>query len=268
MKRPMLWVACCFGLGVVPGNALGGDWSLILGAGFLTLVLAGLVSHLRLILLAVSLGVLGWADFLIQTAILSPRDLRVLQGPRPGLVRILGVLMESPIKTLPKDSDPAGAPERGHARLEVRLISKDRVWTPAEGTVMVHGKGRFAETSRSGQLLELTGVLARPALSALPELFDYRTCLERTGVYYILSLESDADFRPFEASERAASGMENGGDRAWQDEFQDWARHILSLGLPGEDESLRLQWAMALGWKPGLNNEVAQPFMRSGTIVD
>ena len=265
MRKPMLWVACCFGLGLAAGNVFGGDWAVLLGAAFLALTLACLIPRLRLPFVGLSLGALGWADLLVQTALLSPRDLRVLHGPQPGLVRILGVLVESPVKTLPKDSDLAPESERGHARLEVRLLSKDRAWMRAEGTVMVHGKGRFVTTSHSGELVELTGVLARPDQSALPELFDYRTYLGRLGVYYVLTLESDADFRSFGDAERAASKTGDGG-RAWRDTFQEWARRTLSLGLPAEDESLRLQWAMALGWKPGLNNEVSEPFMRSGTM--
>src|SRR6185295_7198734 len=33
-----------------------------------------------------------------------------------------------------------------------------------------------------------------------------------------------------------------------------------------QDESLRLLWAMTLGWKTGLTQEVAEPFMQSGTL--
>ena len=36
--------------------------------------------------------------------------------------------------------------------------------------------------------------------------------------------------------------------------------------LPVEDEELRLLWAMTLGWKTALTDEVSEPFMRSGTM--
>ncbi len=262
----MLWVAFCFGLGLVLSNHFGGDWAVVVGAAFFSLSLACFIARLRVFLLCLSLGLLGWADFLVQTAILSPRDLRVLQGPQPGLVRVLGVLMESPIRALPKASDPPGSSERGHARFEVRLLSKERLWIRAQGTVMVHGTGRFVADSHAGELMELTGVLSRPTQSLLPELFDYRMCLQRMGVHYILTLESDADFKIFRAFDLPGLGHTKDRGGSWADAFQEWARRTLSLGLPGEDESLRLQWAMALGWKPGLNNEVSEPFMRSGTM--
>jgi len=38
-----------------------------------------------------------------------------------------------------------------------------------------------------------------------------------------------------------------------------------SAGIP-EDENTRLLWAMVLGWKPGLTNEISEPFMRTGTL--
>ena len=262
----MLWVAACFGVGLVFGNEFGGDWALLLGVACVTLALAFFVTRLRLALAALTLAVLGWADFVIQTAIFSPRDLRVLQGPQSSLLSVLGVLIESPIKTLPKDSDPPGRPERAHARFRVRSILTDRGWVPAQGTVMVHGTGRFANAACSGMLIELTGVLAKPAQSALPLLFDYRAYLERLGIHYVLTLGSDADFKSFGASEAAASALGSGLSPAWEDQFQAWARRTLSLGLPVEDEALRLQWAMALGWKPGLNQEISEPFMRSGTL--
>jgi len=50
------------------------------------------------------------------------------------------------------------------------------------------------------------------------------------------------------------------------DHFAAWARGILAHGLPVEDEPLRLLWAMTLGWRTALSGEVAEPFMRSGTM--
>ena len=43
--------------------------------------------------------------------------------------------------------------------------------------------------------------------------------------------------------------------------FQRWARDALSKPLGEEDDSVRLLWAMTLGWRTSLNGEVALPFM-------
>jgi hypothetical protein len=37
------------------------------------------------------------------------------------------------------------------------------------------------------------------------------------------------------------------------------------LGLPVEDEYLRLEWALTLGWKAALTDEVADPFIKAAT---
>ena len=49
------------------------------------------------------------------------------------------------------------------------------------------------------------------------------------------------------------------------DRFRDWARQALGRGLPVEDESLRLEWALTLGWKTALTEEVCEPFVRAAT---
>jgi hypothetical protein len=35
--------------------------------------------------------------------------------------------------------------------------------------------------------------------------------------------------------------------------------------LPADDESLRLEWALTLGWKTALTEEVSEPFVRAAT---
>src|SRR5205823_12883985 len=49
------------------------------------------------------------------------------------------------------------------------------------------------------------------------------------------------------------------------DRFRSCGRHALALGLPLEDESLQLEWALTLGWKPALTEEVSEPFIRAAT---
>ena len=49
------------------------------------------------------------------------------------------------------------------------------------------------------------------------------------------------------------------------DRFRDWARQALALGMQVEDESLRLEWALTLGWKTALTEEVSEPFVQAAT---
>ena len=50
------------------------------------------------------------------------------------------------------------------------------------------------------------------------------------------------------------------------DRFLNWSQHTLALGLPGEDEPLRLLWAMTLGWRTALTADISEPFLRAGTM--
>jgi hypothetical protein len=50
------------------------------------------------------------------------------------------------------------------------------------------------------------------------------------------------------------------------DRFLNWSKHVLTLDLP-EDETVRLLWAMTLGWRTAFTGDVGDPFLRAGTIV-
>jgi ComEC/Rec2-related protein len=50
------------------------------------------------------------------------------------------------------------------------------------------------------------------------------------------------------------------------DRFLAWSQATLTAGLPTVDEPLKLLWAMTLGWRPALTDEVSAPFMQSGTM--
>ena len=49
------------------------------------------------------------------------------------------------------------------------------------------------------------------------------------------------------------------------DRFREWARRALALGVPVEDESLPLEWALTLGWKTALAEQVSEPFVHAPT---
>ena len=50
------------------------------------------------------------------------------------------------------------------------------------------------------------------------------------------------------------------------DRFLNWSKQTLALGLPGEDEPLRLLWAMTLGWRTAFTGDIGEPFLRAGTM--
>jgi ComEC/Rec2-related protein len=50
------------------------------------------------------------------------------------------------------------------------------------------------------------------------------------------------------------------------DRFLNWSKRTLALGLPMEDEPLRLLWAMTLGWRTAFTGDIGDPFLRAGTM--
>ena len=111
----------------------------------------------------------------------------------------------------------------------------------------------------AGQPVEVKGVLRRPKRAAAENLFDYRAYLEGRGIYYQLETANTNDWRLVER---------DGGPqrRPLANRFAAWAQATLARGLTVEDAPLRLSWAMALGWKTALTDDVSEPFMRSGTM--
>src|SRR5262249_39883329 len=70
--------------------------------------------------------------------------------------------------------------------------------------------------------------------------------------------------------------LQTAGESDWQilssprkpplaDRFRSWALRALAMGMPVEDESLRLEWALTLGWKTALTEEVSEPFVQAAT---
>jgi competence protein ComEC len=107
----------------------------------------------------------------------------------------------------------------------------------------------------AGQAVRVSGVTERPKGAQAEGLFDYAGWLRRQGIYYALQATSEQDWQV----------LSSPGHPPLADRFRDWGRASLSRGLPREDESLRLEWALTLGWKPALTEEVSEPFIRAAT---
>ena len=286
MKRPLLPVALALVGGVVWGN-LSPQW---LGESRLPVVwLFALCCALALgarfgaragpFALWPLLFVTGWTNVAWRLAVLSPHDVRLLarreaslgDGPGVGvatsapreaafLVNVRGVLRETPTYRLYENF--TGEPQlRAQAFVDLQALWFDRtkVWEPAHGQVAVSTAGVLGNDFFAGRIVEIKGVLRRPKTAAAENLFDYRAYLEGRGIYYQLEAANTNDWRL----------VERGGApqrRPLADRFAIWAQATLARGLPVEDEALRLSWAMALGWKTALTDEVSEPFMRSGTM--
>jgi len=145
---------------------------------------------------------------------------------------------------------------RTMALVEVTALRRNRKsWQPATGRMAVTTQGVLFTNFFAGQKVEITGVAGRPKIAAAEGTFDYRAYLDRQGIYYTLQAASEQDWRVVGSASQPPLA----------DWFLEWARRALALGMPVEDESLRLEWALALGWKTALTEEVSEPFVQAAT---
>src|SRR5260221_8616802 len=258
MRRPLLKVAVLYVIGVVLG-----DFYPLSPAPLLmsSLALGGLclaVRRTRPMLLGFLLVLAGATNFKLHTAILSPHDLRLLIADRAEEVTLRGVLRQTPSpKTYQHGQE---AVSHTVADLEVaalQLNTEAAGWQPASGRITISTPGILGPMFFRGQRVEVAGELRLPREALAEGLFDYRTYLRRLGVYYQLKAASTNSWTLSETGLRATPPL---GDR-----FVTWGKATLARGLPAEDESLRLEWALTLGWKPALTEEVSEPFIRAAT---
>ncbi len=252
MKRPLLPVALAYVSGILVAGMVTAPLPAIFCAAFLLLVAALTCRSLRPALLYPLLLLAGWANALLHSSVLSPVDLRRVVATTTVLATVRGHLLETPgLRVYRRTDQPAW---RTQARLDVSAICPARgTWQAATGCIAVTTPVSLTNFF-SGQSVEITGVLAPPKTAMAEGMFDYREYLRRQGIYYQLQAESERDWRVLASPALPLA-----------DRFSAWARRALALGLPAEDESLRLEWALALGWKTALTEEASEPFVRAAT---
>lgn len=200
---------------------------------------------------------LGWTNMVLHTAVLSPVDLRVLAKDAPELVMVRARLVETPtLRIFERDEQAAW---RTHALVEVTELRRNNEWEPASGRLAVTTPGLLGTNFFAGRTVELNGILREPRGALAPGLFDYRAFLAWQGIWYQLQCADPNDWR-------LAADVPQPVTPPVADQFREWAQRTLARGLPVEDQELRLLWAMTLGWRTALTDEVSEPFMRSGTM--
>ncbi|MBI4323774.1 MAG: ComEC/Rec2 family competence protein [Chloroflexi bacterium] len=303
MRHPLLMVALFYAGGMVLGRYC--PWpvplTLLFAAGLgLAIVALGKTSW-RAGLIGPLLIVTGWTNLCTRTAILSPSDLRLLIREEVEYVTLRGTLLETPTYRIFERGEREE--RRSLARIEVIALGRSQQWQPAFGRVAASTPGLLGPEFFAGQSIEVTGLLRRPKGPAADGLFDYRAYLQWQGIYRQLQVESTNDWQIVRTDAQDGllrSGLETTNDGQivrteaqdgllhsrveatnngqivrtvdspvappWADRFQNWAQATLARSLPGPDEAVRLLWALSLGWKTALTDEVSEPFMRTGTL--
>jgi len=251
-QRPFVPLAALFIGGILVSRAFSLDPSV--GATLVgCTVLLFLLPPFRWVAAGLLALVLGASLYSARYAILFEKDLRLLLEDKPALVTLRGKLLESPsLKEFQGRTNPV---EYSYARIEVSEIHFENHWLPAAGVVASTTRGVLDPEIFKSRSVEVLGVIGRPKKAEAPGLFDYREYLFNSRIFYQLKCESTNDWRlasfePLPLTER----------------FQRWARHQLARGLPAQDEPLEMVWTMTLGWKQALSGEIAEVFMRTGTL--
>src|SRR5437762_11586522 len=257
MNRPLASVAGLYLAGVLLGEFLSPPWPYLCAGSLALAAAAFLRAAARVRLVCLLLPIAGWTNMVTRTAVLSPFDLRALVGANLEHLTLRGALSETPSQRVYEHRD--GESWHTLARLEVTALRRGTNWQSACGRVAVTTPGVLDAPFFGGQIVEVTGVISPPKGPAATGLFDYRTYLRRQGIYHQLRVESTNDW----SVARSGAGPAR---PPLADRFRNWSQATLGRGLPEQDESLRLLWAMALGWTTALTDEVSEPFMRTGTM--
>jgi competence protein ComEC len=254
MKRPLVAVVSCYSAGLLLAKIFQPPLATLFSISFFVFVLAIVLKKIRSPLICLLLALVGWTNLIFHTAIVAPDDLRNLIGNETEIVSVRGILTQSPqIKLSERDGE-----EIEHSLVQIKIleIRRDDNWQPAFGEITVTTPSALPEKFLAGQSVEISGVLARPPPPLAEGLFDDRDYLQTRGIYYELKTESTNDWHL-----RAPISI----SLPLTDRFLNWSKRTLALGL-AEDETLRLLWAMTLGWRTAFTGDIGDPFLRAGTM--
>jgi competence protein ComEC len=253
MNLPLTTVAFFYALGVIVGNYFSTELPWLFAGTFIALLAAVFVTKGRRYTLPVLVLVAGWTNYAVQTSIISPHDLRILVGEETKDVNVRGTVSALDVRRFEADGEQKF---RSMARIKVEELQIEDEWRPAYGTVLVSTYDSLEGLYFAGHMVEISGVIHPPKRPIASGLFDYRTFLRRQNIHYQLDARSRDDWTSIHAPPSTPIS----------DRFLAWAKKTLLLGLGEEDEALRLIWAMTLGWRSGMTEEVSDDFVRSGTM--
>ena len=255
MGRPFVVITLAYVAGLLLAPAAPVSFIWLFGAASLLLIPALAVARSRAVLVWPLLVLAGWTNYLIHTQAVSPHDLRRLLGAEPALVTLQGRLAETPrLKTVVQNETNA---IHAMVRVEVSGLRRDSQWVPANGLVLVTAPDEPPPGFFAGQPVEIAGVMAPPPRPLAEGLFDFRDYLAQRGIHYELKTTSLDDWRLREpALPRPPIS----------DRFLKWSRETLAMGLPADDGSLNLIWAMTLDWRTSFTGDISEPFLLAGTM--
>ena len=254
MKRPFVPVVSFYVAGLLFAELFQPSLDALFAVSFFILILLFFFKRFRPFLLCALLTLAGWTNLVFHTVIISPNDLRRVVGKGTEIATVRGVLTQTPqIKISERHRNET---EHSVAQLRVTEIRGDEDWQPAFGQIIVSTPGLPSASFFAGQTVEISGVIAPPPPPLAEGLFDERDYLQTRGIFYSLRTDSTNDWQLLAPILLKPPPT---------DQFLNWSQRTLGLGL-SEDQTLRLLWAMTLGWRTAFTGDVGDPFLRAGTM--
>lgn len=208
----------------------------------------------RSVAFALGILLLGASLYVERYRLTGPNDLRVVLSGEPELITVRGKLLESP--EVREFQSGKSEVSYSYATLEVLEVQKPKQgWRPAHGRIATRLRGVLTPDFFQGRTVEISGVIAFPASAAAPGLFDYRTYLHHTRIFHQLKSDSTNDWRLVSFEKMPIT-----------EHFRRWATAQLRRGIPERDEASDIIAAMTLGLRNSMNGEMADVFMRTGTL--
>ena len=256
MKRPMIWVVVPYMLGIAMADTGWFPFWFALAACVAVTAQAYALKGPRTVMLMPVLFGLGIANQAFHLRQIPVDDLRNQLGDGQQIVTLTGRLATTPEHRVSEINGDEYW--RSMAELSVSEIETDTGRLATSGTVLVSAPFRLAKHYYAGRQVEVSGVIKGPPIAQARGMFSYHDYLARHGIHFQFRTKTRRDWRLLDEAEPPSPPMSV--------RFQRWARDTLAKPLGGQDDVVRLLWAMTLGWRTSLSGEVAEPFMRSGTM--
>ena len=256
MKRPMIWAVVPYMLGIAMADTGWFPFWFALATCVAVPALAYALKGSRTVMLMPVLFGLGIANQAFHLRQIPVDDLQNQLGDGQQIVTLTGRLATTPEHRVSEINGDEYW--RSMSELSVSEIETDTGRLVTSGTVLVSAPFRLAKHYYVGRQVKVSGVIKNPPIAQARGMFSYHDYLARHGIHFQLRTKTRRDWQLLDEAKPPSPPMSV--------RFQRWARDTLAKPLGGQDDVVRLLWAMTLGWRTSLSGEVAEPFMRSGTM--
>jgi competence protein ComEC len=262
-RAPLVPVALGVTAGITADRALSLAFPVV--AGLFLLGVVGWFMAVRrpgrrsVIGIALACAALGALHHRQYRAIFGPDDIGWIASAQPQLIRVRGVLTDTPeVRRMPIDplrSIPR--PDTTRADLSVTLVENDHGWRAASGRVRLTVAGALDDI-HAGDTVEVNGWLSSPIGPANPGEFDWAEHARDERIRANLNVRKTPH-----GVVRLESGWSSSA-ASWMAAIRGWGRRTLEASLPPDEAAVAV--ALLLGDGSAMTNDDWAIYIRTGVI--